>query len=86
MKTVQAAVSNGDRKQIGTPEKHGEISFETLGDAVTKKRVTPLQMVLHVLDHAGKVRQINAMHDTGSTHNIMERSAMLELGLGGDCV
>ena len=30
-----------------------EVNFEALGEAVTKKRVTPLQMVLHVLDQQG---------------------------------
>ena len=60
-----------------------DFNFEALGETVTNKRVTPLQMVLNVLNHDGKVVKINAMPDTGSTHNIMELGALKELGLEG---
>ena len=60
-----------------------EFNFEALGAAVTSKRVAPLQMVLHVLDRDGQVVKINAMPDTGSTHNIVELETLQRLGLGG---
>ncbi len=40
-------------------------------------------MVLHVLDGEGRVTQINAMPDTGSTHNILEREVLERLGILG---
>ena len=61
----------------------GEFSYEALGDTITKKRVTPLQMVLHVLDKEGNQVQLNAMPDTGSTHNIIEMEALKRMGLEG---
>ena len=61
----------------------GEFSGEALGDTVTRKRATPLQMVLHVLDGNGQVVKVNAMPDTGSTHNILELEALERLGLTG---
>ena len=60
-----------------------EFTFEALGDLVTKKRVTPVQMVLHALDKGGKVIKMNAMPDTGSTHNIMDIEALKRMGLEG---
>ena len=60
-----------------------DFNFEALGETVTNKRVTPLQMVLNVLNHEGKMVRINAMPDTGSTHNIMELGALKGLGLEG---
>ena len=53
------------------------------GDTVTMKRVTPLQMVLQVLDGEGQVVRLNAMPDTGSTHNIIEWEALERMGLTG---
>ena len=60
-----------------------DTGFEALGEAVTKKRVTPLQMVLHVLDQDKQMIKLNAMADTGSTHNIMEMEALQRMGLEG---
>ena len=60
-----------------------EFNFEALGEAVTNKRVTPMQMVLHVLDHEGRIVKINALPDTGSTHNVVELEALKRLGLKG---
>ena len=69
-----------DRPTADTPD---EFNFEVLGEAVTSKRVTPLQMVLNVLNQGGKIVKINAMPDTGSTHNIIELEALKRLGLEG---
>ena len=60
-----------------------EFNFEALGETVTRKRATTLQMVLHALDKDGNVVKINAMPDTGSTHNIMELDTLKTLGLSG---
>ena len=60
-----------------------DFNFEALGENVTKKRITPLQMVLHMLDEKGNVVKVNATPDTGSTHNIMEMSALQRMGLKG---
>ena len=69
--------------ELVTLDDSEEFNFEVLGDTVTKKRITPLQMVLHVIDKKGQVVRINAMPDTGSTHNILELSALERLGLEG---
>ena len=46
-------------EQITSPVE--EFNFESLGETVTRKRATTLQMVLHVMDKDGKVVKINAM-------------------------
>ena len=66
----EVKVANAEENQ--TMPNNEQLSYEALGEAVTKKRVTPLQMILHVLDQKGRVVKINAMPDTGSTHNIVE--------------
>ena len=60
-----------------------QFSLEALGNTVTTKRVTPLQMVLHILNSEGQMVQLNAMPDTGSTHNILEWEALERMGLHG---
>ena len=60
-----------------------DVNFEALGEIVTQRRVTPLQTVLHILDQEGQMVTVNAMPDTGSTHNIIEMETLKKLGLKG---
>ena len=69
--------------ELVAPGDTPDFNFEALGETVTRKRITPMQMVLHILDKDGKVMKVNAMPDTGSTHNILEIAALERMGLQG---
>ena len=79
----QGMVKVAELVTIEEPAFAEDFIFEALGDSITKKRVAPMQMVLHALDKDGKVVSLNAMSDTGSTHNIIEMAALERMGLSG---
>ena len=60
-----------------------DFNFGALGECVTKRQITPMQTVLHIIDGEGQMVKVNAMPDTGSTHNILEMSALKRMGLKG---